>query len=55
MFGMLVVVLRPDRVADLSFGAGERQVPLIVSLRALKVLWLGADGSRRPPLRVRAE
>ena len=35
MFGVLVVVLCPDRVADLSFSAGKRQVPLIVSLRGL--------------------
>ena len=33
MFGVLIVVLCPDQVADLGFGAGERQIPLIVSLR----------------------
>jgi hypothetical protein len=35
MFGVLVVVLCRDRIADLDFGTGERQIPLIVSLRVL--------------------
>jgi hypothetical protein len=35
MFGVLVVILCSDCVADLSFGAGERQIPLIVFLRVL--------------------
>jgi hypothetical protein len=35
MLGVLVVIFRSDGVADLSFGAGERQIPLIVFLRAL--------------------
>jgi hypothetical protein len=30
MFGVLVVVLCPDPVADLGLGTGERQIPLIV-------------------------
>ena len=42
MFGVLIVVLCPDRVADLGFGAGERQIPLIVSLRVLRA---GAGGT----------
>ena len=37
MFGVLVVVLCPDRVADLRFRTGERQIPLIAFLRILKV------------------
>ena len=41
MFGVLVVVLCPDRVADLGFSAGERQIPLIVSLRVLRALARG--------------
>jgi hypothetical protein len=45
MFGVLVVVLCPDRVADLGFSAGERQIPLIVTLRVLRALRLGADGT----------
>ena len=42
MFGVLVVVLCADHVADLGFSPGERQIPLIVSLRVLRTLWLGA-------------
>ena len=45
MFGVLVVVLCPDRVADLGFSAGKRQIPLIVSLRILKALRLRAAGT----------
>ena len=41
MFGVLVVVLCPDRVADLGFITSERQIPLIVSLRVLRALRLG--------------
>src|ERR1700751_1369370 len=48
VLGVLIVVLCPDRVADLGFGAGERQIPLIVSLRVLRA---GAGGTRCPPLR----
>ena len=48
MFGILVVVLRPDSVADLGFSTSERQIALIVSLRVLRVPRLGADGTRRP-------
>ena len=33
MFGVLVVVFCGDRVATLGFSSGERQIPLIVSLR----------------------
>ena len=33
MFGVLVVVFRGDCVATLGFSSGERQIPLIVSLR----------------------
>ena len=41
MFGVLVVVLCPDRVADLGFSAGERQIPLIVSSRVLRAIGSG--------------
>ena len=33
MFGVLVVILCPDRVTDLGFRAGERQTPFIVVTR----------------------
>ena len=33
VFGVLVVVFRSDCVATLGFSSGERQIPLIVSLR----------------------
>jgi hypothetical protein len=37
MLGVLVVILCSDCVADLSFGASERQIPLIVFLRVLRM------------------
>jgi len=40
MFGVLVVILRPDDVASQDFRLGQRQVPLIASLRILEILWL---------------
>ena len=49
MFGVLVVVFRGDRVATLSFRSGERQIPLIVSLRTGRVRRFGA-GTRHPSL-----
>jgi hypothetical protein len=36
MFGVLVIVLCPDCVADLGFSAGERQIPLVVSSGVLR-------------------
>jgi hypothetical protein len=42
MFGVLVVILRPDQIAGLGFGLGQRQISLIVSLRVLRALLLGA-------------
>src|SRR6516165_7508746 len=51
MFGVLVVILCPDDIADLGFSTGERQIPFIVSLRVLGALRLGASGTRCPPLR----
>jgi hypothetical protein len=50
MFGVLVVILCPDRVAELSFSTGERQIPFIVSLRVLGALRLAVSGTRCPPL-----
>jgi hypothetical protein len=46
MLGVLVIVLCPNRVANLGFGAGERQISLIVSLRVLRVFPFGAGGTR---------
>ena len=51
VLGVLIVVLRPDYVAGLGLSPGERQIPLIVSLRVLRALRLGAGGTRCPPLR----
>jgi hypothetical protein len=39
MLGMLVIILGSDRVADLSFGAGECQIPLILFLPVLGMPW----------------
>jgi hypothetical protein len=44
MFGVLIIVLCPDCVADLGFSAGERQIPLAVSSRVLRAYGLGARG-----------
>src|SRR5947209_5722755 len=52
MFGVLVVVLCPDCVADQGLGTGERQIALIVSLRISRPVRLGAAGARCPPLGV---
>jgi hypothetical protein len=51
MFGVLVIVLCSDCVADLGFSAGERQIPFVVSSRVLRAYRLGASGARCPPLR----
>jgi hypothetical protein len=44
MLGVLVVVLRPDQIAGLRFGLGQRQISLIISLRILRAprMLLGA-------------
>ena len=42
MFGVLVVVFRGDCVATLGFSSGERQIPLIVSLRIGRARRCGA-------------
>jgi hypothetical protein len=36
MLGVLVVVLRPNQIAGLRFGLGQRQISLIISLRILR-------------------
>jgi hypothetical protein len=46
MFGVLVVVFCPDGVAALGFSLGERQIPLIVSLRVVRALLFGAGRIR---------
>ena len=51
MFGVLVIVLCPDGVTDLGFGASKRQIPLVISSRVLRAYRLGACGARCPPLR----
>jgi len=51
MFSVLVVALCPDRVAELGFSTGERQVSLIASLGVLRAPRLGAGGARCPPVR----
>ena len=52
MFGVLVIVLGANRIANLAFGAGESQIPLIVSLR--RIFRLGAAGARCPLVRARS-
>jgi hypothetical protein len=50
MFGVLVVVFCPDWVAALGFSLGERQIPVIVSSRVVRALWLWSGRTRCPPL-----
>ena len=45
MFGVLVVVLCRDRITDLGFRTGEREILLIGSLRVLRSPGLGTCGS----------
>ena len=47
MFGVLEVVLRRDPVPGQSFGAGQGQIPFIVSLGTLSVSHLGAGAPGR--------
>jgi hypothetical protein len=51
MFGVLIVVLSPDGIADLGFSTRKCQILLIGSLRVLRSRWLGTRGARRPPVR----
>ena len=46
MFGVLVIVLCSDRVADLRFSAGERQIPFIVFFAHFENL--STRGGRHP-------
>ena len=46
MFSVLVVVFCCDCVAALGFSLGERQIPLIVSLRVVRALLFGAGRIR---------
>jgi hypothetical protein len=48
MFGVLIIVLSADEIASPDFGLSQRQIPLVVSLRVLRALRLGADRRRRP-------
>jgi hypothetical protein len=50
MFGMLVVVLRPDNIPGPGFFLGQREKSLIASLRASGRVRLGPVGVGRPPL-----
>jgi hypothetical protein len=52
VFGVLVVFLRRDYVAGLSLSLGQREIPLIASLRILRAPRLGV-GDIRCPLRSR--
>jgi hypothetical protein len=50
VFGVLVVILRPDHIAGLGLGLGHGEIPLIASLRVLRALRLGPRAARgRPP------
>jgi hypothetical protein len=51
MFGVLVIVLCSDGVADLGFGASKHQIPLVISSGVLRAYRLGACGARCLPLR----
>jgi hypothetical protein len=51
MLGVLIVILRSDGVADLSFGAGERQIPLIFFLRVVGIPRTGTGAILCPPIR----
>ena len=50
MFGVLVVVLRADHIAGLSLSLCQREIPLVVSLCALRPPGFGAGVVRHPPL-----
>jgi hypothetical protein len=50
MFGVLVIVLCPDCVANLSFGAGKSEITLVVSSCVLRAYRFGAGDTRCPPL-----
>jgi len=51
MFGVLVVVLRPDGIAALRCGSGKLQISLIVSLRIEGDPGLATGGAWRPARR----
>jgi hypothetical protein len=51
MLGVLVIILRPNRVADLGFSAGQREILFIVSLRVLRARRLGPCDTGCPPPR----
>jgi hypothetical protein len=49
MFSVLEVILRPDHIAGQGFSLGQREIPLIASLRILRTFRLGASRTRCPP------
>jgi hypothetical protein len=51
MFGVLIVVLRPNHIAGLDLSLGQREIPLIASLRVLRAPQFGAGDIRCPMLR----
>ena len=51
MFGVLVVILRRDFITGLGFSLGQREIPLIISLRVVRAVSFWASGTRCPPLR----
>jgi hypothetical protein len=46
MLGVLVVIFRTDQIAGPGISLGQRQIALILSLRALRALRRGARGAR---------
>ena len=46
MLGVLVVVFCRDCVAALGLSSGKRQIPFIVSSRAMRAVIFGAGGIR---------
>jgi hypothetical protein len=48
MFGVLVIVLRSNRIAGPGLRLGEREIPLIVSLRVLRALRIGTIRCKPP-------
>ena len=50
MFGMLVVILRRNSITGLGFSLGQREIPLMISLRVVRAIRFWASGTRCPPL-----
>ena len=48
VFGVLVIVFRSNRIAGPGLRLGEREIPLIISLRILRALRIGTIGCKPP-------